>query len=222
MKKTIIAITVLFALSLAACGQQPASTNTQTSSSSSVAPATGTSAIESAKTIGEARTLATRPDSIQNALYGDYVIFAFEKDNTYYQVIAEAPEDVADAIFALKFTDPDYDRKNAELIDPLTITIYKNLNDGIPAQEDVDAYIGKTLKDLEDADWTNSGWNLDTMEFWMNYGPYFYTVIAEGEVKDADNFDTEDMYPLTIKSITYNGIKDATHIELDDNDKIVQ
>ena len=219
MKKIIIAITVLFTLLLAACGKQPAGAGTQTGNDASAASATGTSAIESAKTIGEARSLAT-PESIQDCLYGDYIVFGFEKDGTYYQVIADAPADVSDALFALEFTDPDYESKKAELIDPLTITIYRNLSDGIPAQKDVDAFVGKTLKDLEDAGWTNSGWSLTDMQFWMNRGPYAYTVIAEGEVKNADDFDTEDMYPLTIKSITYDGITDTTYIELDDNGKI--
>lgn len=217
MKKVLIAVTIIFALSLAACGQNgqsSQSTEATTSSSSE----SGHSTIEGVKTIGEARALV-KDGSYDRALYGDYFILAFNLDNVTWQFISEMPEDVSEEAFELAFADEE--EKLMEFVAPLSIIKYSNLTEKIPSQAEIDKWVGKTIRDLVDAGWYNSGWSLNDKQFWMSDGMFDYTVIAEDEITDPDNFTDEDMYSLTIKSITCDGILDATHIELDEDGKLI-
>ncbi len=182
----------------------------------------GTAAIESLKTIGD--VMALEPDSEQTAMYNDYCIYVFELEGTNYRVISSMPADVSEAVWALDWADVDHDRKQKELISPLEIQKYENLDDSIPTQEELDAFIGKTGEDLFDDGWYNSGWDLEQMEFWMNKGPHCCKVVFEGYVDAADyeTFEEEDIYPMIIKSIAYDGLGDATNIELDENGKMIE
>ena len=106
--------------------------------------------------------------------------------------------------FAATADTPDYTLKISRL---------ENLSEMLPSQEEMNKWVGKTGQDLFDADWTNSGWNLDEMVFWMNYGAFQYDVVMEGEVKTPDDFGDEDINSLVVKSVAYNGqLGDATEI----------
>ena len=49
------------------------------------------------------------------------------------------------------------------------------------------------------------------MEFWLAKGPFEYTVVFDGKVENEDDFDFEtDAKSFTVKSITLNGLGDAT------------
>lgn len=204
---------MIFALFLAACGQSDINTTTGTKASS----VTGTVAIESAKTIGEVRTLATS-DETQTAAYGNYYIVAFPLNGTWYRVIATMTDDQMNAYFNLDFEDED--GKQA-IADPLTIDSYENLSEQAPEPSEYEKYIGRTIQELIDAGWYNYGWMLDTKEFWLEDGIHGYTVVVEEDIANKNNLSDEDIYPLTIKSITYNGILNATNIDLNDDGKIV-
>ena len=117
------------------------------------------------------------------------------------------------AFMDLDFDDPDYDADLEKIIGPLKIEKWENLSDMIPPQEELDQWVGKTGQELFDAGWTNSGWNLEGMEFWMNYGPFMYTVVMEGTVENTEDFDEGDIAPLVVKSVTYNDLGDAGTIE---------
>lgn len=219
MKKTLSLLLVLvMALTLlSACGQSGGSGG----NGGNADAAGGAVDIDSLNTIGDVLALNSE-GSTQYALYGDYFIYAFEQDGATYQVIAEVPEDASEALWALEWDDPDHDAKLAELVGPLEIIRCTNLNDGIPSQEELDKLVGKTAGELMEDNWFSGGWNLDNMEFWMNHDTYSFTVILEGEIeKDFDEFEDEDMYPLVVKSITCDGIGDATYIELDDDGKLI-
>ena len=54
----------------------------------------------------------------------------------------------------LDFDDPDYDKKENELIAPLTVKVIENLTEGMPTQEEAQQYIGKTGQELMDDGWT--------------------------------------------------------------------
>ena len=121
----------------------------------------------------------------------------------------------AEALFALDFEDPEYNQKEKDLISPLPVKTIENLTENIPSQEEADQYIGKTGQELLDDGWTLWYSNTQDMEFGMNHGVYGYTIIFEGEVPDPENFNEEtDMAGLTVKSITCDGVGDATYIEI--------
>ena len=206
--KIILSLTLMLLLALsllAGCGQSGSS------SASSEGAATGTAAIESFKTIGDAPAL-NATDNQQYAFDEVNFIYVVTLDGTHSRVVASMPADVAKAAWDLSWEDEDHDAKLQELISPLEIIRYENLDDMIPAQAELDVYVGKTLKDMLDDGWYNSGWNLEDMEFWMGKGPFNYVVAVEGTVENYEDFQDEDMYPLVIKSVTYSGLGDATDI----------
>ncbi|MBQ1619665.1 MAG: hypothetical protein II094_01595, partial [Oscillospiraceae bacterium] len=123
------------------------------------------------------------------------------------------PEDVADAVFALDFEDPQHDEKLNALIAPLEVVRIDNLNDTILTQEQLDALVGKTGEELFNEGWTNSGWNLQDMEFYMSYGAFDYLVTFEGSVDNYEDFEEEDINPLVVKSAVYYGRGDLTNTD---------
>ena len=212
MKKTIslILVVLMMLALLAACGQAG-------DGSEPAAPdaATGTAAIESLGTIGDAMALDSA-EMREYATYNNHFIYVFELDGTSYRVIASVTDEQEQAIFDLDYEDPDHDAKQEEIVGPLKIETYENLSDMILPQEELDQWVGKTGQELMDAGWTNSGWNLDDMEFWMDYGPMMYSVIMEGTVENVEEFEEEDIGPLVIKSVTWQGLGDATDIGEDE------
>ena len=143
----------------------------------------------------------------------NFYVYAFEQDDIFYRAIAECPDEVADAIFALDWEDPQYDEKERELISPLKVIRIENLTETIPTQEELDQLVGKTGKELLEDDWYLSGWNLVDEEFTMGHGPFMYTVVFDGTIQNPDEFEDEDIEPLVVKSVTYAGRGDLTNLD---------
>ena len=52
------------------------------------------------------------------------------------------------------------------------------------------------------------------MTFFMNHGAYSYNMVMEGEVtKGIGEFEEQDIKPLVVKSVTYEGIGDYTSLD---------
>lgn len=205
MKKVVsIVLAVLMAtLMLAGCG------NTDSGSAVSV---------DSCKTIGELRALDAGEE--QSAYYEDVYVYAFAIDGKYYRAISNLSEETSAALWNLDFSDEDYDAKYDELVNPLAIDKLEELNSQILIQEDLDALVGKTGQELLDAGWTAGyGYNLDSMEFWMAYGPFYYTVTFDGEIaeEDVEDFEVEEgIVDFTVKSVSFLSLGDATNIGTDE------
>ena len=212
MKKGLaLVLALMFMISvLAACGQ--AGGDSAGDSEGAQGPVSGTAAIESLATIGDAMALEGA-EFRQSSGEGNRFVYVFDLEGTHYRVIAPMTDEQFQEFMDLEFDDPDYDAKLEKVIGPLKIEKWENLNDMIPAQEELDQWVGTTGQELFDAGWTNSGWNLDNMEFWMDYGPFMYTVVMEGTVENVEEFDEEDIAPLVVKSVTYNDLGDASYIE---------
>ena len=174
--------------------------------------------VDACKTIGELRALGNETE--QSAYYDDVYVYVFEKDGTYYRASAALSEETSSALWDLDILADDYDAKYDELINPLEITDLEELNNQILIESDLAALVGKTGQELLDDGWSSGyGYNLETMEFWMDYGPFSYTVIFDGEVaEDAyEDFDDEEgIKDFTVKSITFLSLgNNATDIEMD-------
>ena len=166
--------------------------------------------LETVTTLGD---LLALPD-IGTALYDATYIYAFEQDGNAYRAICDVPEEISRAIFALDFDDPDYNKKENELLAPLPVKTIENLTEGMPTQEEAERHIGKTGQELLDDGWSVHFYNLEELNFRMNHGIYSYDVTFAGEIKDFDNFDENtDMGGLTVRAIVCNGIGDATYWE---------
>ncbi len=205
MKKSISLIFILtLLLSLAACGSGGGKGESDTA-----APEEGGAGIENIKTMKDVFAY----DSVSNGSMDNVYAYVFEADGITYRAIAEMPDDVTEAYYALDVSDEKYDEKAKEMLGSLEVTKLENLTEMIPPQEELDKLVGKTGQDLLDDGWTFWSWDLESMEFGMYKGPFAYTVIFEGTLKNTDDFDEAEAGALTVNAISYDGIGDATVIE---------
>ena len=206
MKKltSLVLILVLSITLLAACSK----------AGGSGSGSSETVSVDTLKTIGD--VIALNAEETQSAVYDGKVIYAFRVDDTYYRVWANITPEDEQAYWEIDFMDEDYEEQQQKIVAPLQIEETEVLNDQMLTREELDALVGKTGQDLQDAGWTYSGNTLDTMEFWMNYGPFQYTIVFDGKVaeEDYDSFDEErDTKTMTVKSAEFSMLGDATTIE---------
>ena len=171
--------------------------------------------IDSAQTVGDVLALSNGNYSASESLY----VTAAELDDVVYRVEAAMDAETSEAFFALDFEDPDYQQKFTDLVSPLPITRIENLTAQVPSREALDALIGKTCEELLNDGWTCEGWTFEGRElnelvFHLNHGTFAYDVTFDGAEDLPDDFDEADLKPLTVTSVTYSGIGDATAIEV--------
>ena len=139
-----------------------------------------------------------------------YFAYIFEHDNTIYRAVSFITPEIFDQLFDLEFDDPEYNEKYNDIAAPLPIDRMDNLTEMIPAQEELDKYVGKTAGDLIDEGWSYSSYNLEDMAFDMYHGLFMYTVILDGTIENSEELDEADIRPLPVKSITWAGIGNGT------------
>ncbi len=211
MKKGFVCVlSLLIVLTLfAACGKKESNDPTPTNN----VPASDTLSVE---TIGEALALKGEGE-FQSATLGKAYVVVFEKDGVYWRVIAELAPEQHDALFALDILDESHDEKEKELVSPLTVTKIENLNEKKLSDDDMTALVGKTGAELFDSGWTTGmGYNLESMEFYLEYAPFMYTVTFEKQeqLENTDDFDEEAaVASLKVVSVSFSGLgNSATEI----------
>ena len=204
MKKGFVCVlSLLIVLTLfAACGKKESNDPTPTNN----VPASDTLSVE---TIGEALALKGEGE-FQSATLGKAYVVVFEKDGVYWRVIAELAPEQHDALFALDILDESHDEKEKELVSPLTVTKIENLNEKKLSDDDMTALVGKTGAELFDSGWTTGmGYNLESMEFYLEYAPFMYTVTFEKQeqLENTDDFDEEAaVASLKVVSVSFAGL----------------
>ena len=206
MKKVLCLVLALLAiLMLAACGQQ--------GEDGAADPGEAIS-VDSLKTFGD--ILALEAEEAQYGYSEDCLAYAFKAGDAYYRATANLSADTSAALWDIDILAEDAEEKFSEIVGPLEIDQLENLNDQMLTREEMDALVGKTGQELWDDGWSSSGHDLETMQFWLNYGPFLYTVTFDGEVGEDqwDSFDDiEDTKELTVKSVEFLALGDATMIE---------
>ena len=168
--------------------------------------------------VGDAKTMADvlALPGYESATTNDYYVYVFEQKGIMYRAVCDIDSSVQDRIFELDFDDPDYTEKYNAIIAPLEISRMDNLTEMIPGQEELDAFVGKTLGDLLDEGWSYSGYNLEDKEFNMNRGLFSYIVGYEGTPAGGPEELEEGMIrPLVVTSVTYDRLGNGT-ADLDD------
>lgn len=211
MKKSIVSVlSLLIVLCLfAACGKKESNDPTPTNN----APASDSLSVE---TIGEALALKGEGE-FQSATLGKAYVVVFEKDGVYWRVIAELTPEQHDALFALDILDENHDEKEKELVSPLTVTKIENLNEKKLSDDDMTALVGKAGAELFDSGWTTGmGYDLESMEFYLEHAPFMYTVTFEKQeqLENTDDFDEEAaVASLKVVSVSFSGLgNSATEI----------
>ena len=189
---------------LAACGNK-------TEPTGSTEP-TGAEDTLKFKTIGEALALG-EGGSYMSAIYEKAYVYAFENDGVYWRLAAELTPEQYTALSELDILADDYEEKEKELLSSLAVTKCENLNEKKLTDDEMAALVGKTGKELLDGGWmTGSGYNLDTMEFFMEYPPFAYTVTFEKQeqLENTDDFDEEAAISgLKVVSVAFDSLGDS-------------
>lgn len=172
--------------------------------------------LEGLKTIGD--LISLEAEWTETSLYQDMglLVYGFSKNGGIYQARASFDDAFYQAYEDLDMMDDHYEDDYTALVSPLEITEIIDLTDRIPSQEEMDTVIGKTGEELFEEGWYNSGWNLDTMEFYMVKGLFTCKMVMEGETGDYDEFDEDDLAGLVVKSVSFEGPGDLTLIDFDE------
>ncbi|MBQ7688390.1 MAG: hypothetical protein IJT27_04140 [Clostridia bacterium] len=207
MKKALVVLMALIlALAVfAACGKQDGGNQDADTPASDDA----TVDVASFKTLGEALALDETGES-QSATYEDCYVYVLEQNGTYWRLTAALTADQSAALWELDILDENYNEQLEALISPLAITNCENLNDQLLSEDERNALVGKTGEDLLADGWTSGyGYNLDSMEFYLEKGPFCYTVVFESEeqLENTDDFDElEAIRTLAVKSVAFNSL----------------
>lgn len=209
MKKHLALVLVLLmtVFALAGCGGSGGASGGGSGSSEPVP-------VDSLKTFGD--ILALDKEESQWAVSDGQAVFAFKYDDTYYRAVGTISEEEQQKLFDIDYSDDDYEAQQEAILSPVAIDTMENLSEQILSQEELDKLIGMTGQEMQDAGWTFSGHDLEKMEFWMQKGPFVYSVFFDGEVSedDYDSFEDETgTKDMTVKKAEFNSLGDATNLE---------
>ena len=177
--------------------------------------------IANVQTIKDAMEIAEE-GFYQSANYDDAYVYVFKSEGCYYRVTAPLTQEESQALYAkteaLDFFAPDYNEQLKELMADVKVENIEDLSVNIPSAEEINQWVGKTGADMLNAGWTTSGsFDLSSSMVYMLNDIYEYEVIFDGNYEGdevPDDFDIAAyITPLTVKSIQFSGLGDATNIE---------
>ena len=123
--------------------------------------------------------------------FGDAVYAYFEKDGHYYQLKGDLSEEIQAEFEALDFMDEDYDEKTKEIYGKVEISECLDYTASIPAKEELDACVGKTIGELIEEGFEGEGWSMDEelteVDVFVGKDGFSYHAV----VTLPDDFDTE-------------------------------
>ena len=130
----------------------------------------------------------------------------FKRYETKYLLTAKQYEEFNGFI-----DDLDSDVKQMAFLSTLTDVEVTDISDMVPTQADLDAYVGKTMGDMEDDGFYNSGWTGEPETGYSFYydGPIYYCMVtpAEGTViEDMDDLSVNDIRAIEIGAVEFLGI----------------
>ncbi len=160
--------------------------------------------INDAKTLGDILGLPYYGTSTMGNVYAR----VFELNGTLYRAASYLTEEQFQALFDLDFSDPDYDKKQNDILAPLTIDVLDDLSELEPSEEELSTYQGKTLGELMDDGWSFRWASYEDKQCGMEHGLFSYIVEYEGELEEGVEIDEESIRDMTVKSVVTDGIGD--------------
>lgn len=213
MKKmlSLLLVLMLSAAALAACG----SGSTDSDADIDADNAATVESVEDIKTIGDIISLECEDE--QMAVYEDTVVYAFSLGGAYYRAKAAISPDDFQAYMDIDYADSDFEDQQRAIVAPLAVDEIEDLGAQMLSDEELAALTGKTGRELQNEGWTYSGYDLDQSVFWMNCGPFQYSVYfdIDASAVDFDSFEAETgTADLEVTSAEFSALGDgATDIE---------
>lgn len=206
MKRTIlILISVLMICLLAGCG----------SSAPDDSADGGSVDLSSLKTMSDVFAIQNKDEySEQTSIFDGKYVYVFTVDGVAYRVIADLPDDVYEQMMSLEYDD-NYDANEQRILADIPVSLAEDLSDQIIPHEELMALEGKTGQELFDAGWRpGSFYNTETLEVWLEYGPYAYNMHFDGKAQDPDNFDFyTELADKKLIEASFEGLGDATVLD---------
>lgn len=205
--RVALALTLgLAVLPLAACaagsGEQSDAAEEQVQKKSSVN-------LASLKTMGDMMDLEGEGQT--STWDGSHYVYVIYVDGAPIRAVADSTPEIDSQIGELDFLADDYDEQLRGIIGELPLSSVEDLSDGIPPQKELDAFVGKTGKDLLDAGFTYvylGAYGEDTEAVAdFDQGLYRYSVTFNESVAE-DSEDAAAIEGLTVKSIEFSELSD--------------
>ena len=217
-KRSITAVMVLIVAvcMLAGCGWNTGSSKDKSKDSGAGEELT----TDSIKTFED--VLRLDAEDVQNSVGGGKVVYAFKYNGSYYRAIGDISQEDEDKYIGIDFADEDYEQQQTQIVKDIPVDTVEKLDDQILTQDELDALAGKTGAELTAEGWTYQGsFYLDEMEFYMEYGPFVYTVTFDGSasVKDAEGYAPEkETKDMKVKAARFESFGDgATDLDPEQN-----
>ena len=166
----------------------------------------------SVKTLAEALALAEGAEDRTSGMSDTLYALVFQKDGEFWRFYADMTEEQSEAIFDLDMTADDYDEKLSAIAAEMPIAKAENITALRLSDDQMKALVGKTGEELVSDGWTSGfGYNVEALEFFLEYGPFTYKVTFETPDEpiayDEETFDElEAIKPLVVKSVEYSTI----------------
>lgn len=137
----------------------------------------------------------------------EHYVYVYESDGVPYRAVIDFSPELCEQLDTIDFFDEDRDAKIADVIGPLPLVLLEDLSQYYPAQEELDAWIGKSGRDLVNSGFEQWGYYFDeeTTEFDMISGLFEYRVSFHETVKEGSDPE-QALYRLTVKSIEITGV----------------
>lgn len=129
------------------------------------------------------------------------------KDGSYIKVSAPLTEERETLLNALDIADEDYDAKENALIATFMDATCEDITSMIPTEEDLQAYVGKTVGELEDEGLMYTEWEISEENYILQFDCSTYTFNATvSETVNSSNRDDlseNDIRDLTIATVEF-------------------
>lgn len=206
MKKLVsVLLVALLAISLAACSNQGGNSSQGSSQGSESSEGFDLSTL---KTLGDLYQID--PEHCDYGMSETRIAMVLHTEDLAIRGRADVSAQQNEAIDAIDFFAEDRDDQMLEIFKDIPFTSVEDLSKGIPSEEEINAFVGKTGQDLLDAGFGGgSGYMMGggEYEFYLSQGDYEYVVIFNDVTEVPDEQSVEEfIVPLTVKSITYFGI----------------
>lgn len=133
------------------------------------------------------------------------------KDDSWdsvYLVITEMTDEEYETYSGLDYADEDYDAKEKEILCQCGNVTVTEVTDTILTPDKLDAYVGMTMGELEDAGFENNGyWGDPEMGyvFLFDNAGYSFGVYPAGDLGDLDGYSEDELRGIKIDSILFSG-----------------
>lgn len=148
-------------------------------------------------------------EDLNYTIYNDRLLVITQKDGRWLQLVAQFSEEDMAEVDALDVFADDYDTKKLEIVRRQTFNDCVDFTDALPAQEELDGFVGKTVGDVVNAGYEGNGWGISEEESHASFEKELMEydakiTLPEGFDADAE-FEFDDLSDAVIEEMHFTG-----------------